>query len=215
MSLRQEIGARVRELLAMAPSLREGGAPAGPPSPPTVRLELAGAVPGAVVRVVPGVLVLVAAALVGVGAAGWWAAVVAAGLVVARPGWPVAPAFLLLAGVWLYGGRDLLGAVAVADGGLLRLAALVATLHVLLRGAAVAQHVGWRTFVEVPVVLRALRSVALAQLPVQLLVLGAVWVRANLGGLLGGSEVVRLVGVAAVVAVVVLVLPRGRQVTRP
>lgn len=207
----RDLGARVRELLWMAPSVGTSR----PAPPPPVRLDLAGAVPGAVIRLVPAVLVLAATALGEVGTAGWWVGAAAAVGVVWRPDLPVAPVFLLVVGGWVFAGPDLLGVTAAQDGGFLRLGALAACVHLLLRATGLAQHVGWRTLVEVPVLWRALRSVAAVQVVVQGLVLTTVWVRANLGGWLGGTEWLRPVAVVAVVVAVVVLVPRDWFAVRP
>lgn len=207
----RDLGARTRELLMMAPSARSSR-PA--PSPP-VRLELAGGVPGAVVRLVPAVLVLVVTGLADVGVAGWWVGAAAAVGVAWRPDFPVAALFLLFVGGWVFAGPDLLGVAAAQTGGFLRLGALVACVHVLMRATGLAQHVGWRTLVEVPVLWRALRSVLVVQVVVQVLVLATVWVRANLGAWLGGTEWLRLVAVLAVVAAVIVLVPRDWFAVRP
>ena len=60
---------RVRDLFGLAPLPPPHGAPV--PPTPRVRVELAGAVPGAVVRLAPGVVALVVAGLAGCAAAGW------------------------------------------------------------------------------------------------------------------------------------------------
>lgn len=204
MRLVDELGARVRELLGMRPS----GRVRRPAPPPPVRLALAGAVPGALVRVVPGLLVLVLTALVGGGPPAWWVAALAAGVAVARPDWPAPSLFLLLVGTWVLLGPDLTAPVEAASGGTARLVALVACAHLALRAASLAQHVSWRTLVEVPVLCRALRSVLAVQLVVQSLLLGTVWLRANLGRLTTLGDWARLLAVGAVVALVVAAVPR-------
>lgn len=198
---------RLRGLLGLGPARRQDE-PAVP-APPSVQVVLAGAVPAALVRLLPGALVLGCAALVASGPLSWVLALVAAVLVTWRPDWPVVPGFLLLVGIWVYARGDLLGTVAAHTGGLLRLAALVLAVHLLTRVATLARHVPWRGLVEVPVLLRLLRSMAVVQVVVQALLLAAVWLRANLGLSAVGQEWLRFVAVAATVLVAVLVVPRS------
>ncbi|WP_250447183.1 hypothetical protein, partial [Actinotalea sp. C106] len=90
---------------------------------------------------------------------------------------------------------------------------LVLAVHLVLRGAALAQHVGWRALVEGRLLARIGRSVLAVQLVAQVMLLAAVWVRSGLGG--PGPGWVRLVAVAAAVAVVVLLVPGTWLSRRP
>ncbi|NCT91493.1 hypothetical protein GXB85_11095 [Cellulomonas sp. APG4] len=200
--VRRRLGMRVRD-------------PEAVPPPPAVRLVLAGAVPGAVVRLLPSALVLLAVALAAPHPVLWLGGLAAAVLVAWRPAWPTVPVLLLVLGVWLLGGEDRLTPARVAGGGLLAVAALVAVVHLLVRMAALSTHVTWDGLVEVPVLLRLLRSVAGMQVVVQALVLATVWLRGNLGLSTLGQGWVRLVAAVAVVAVVLVVLPRPWLVRRP
>lgn len=200
--VRRGLGMRVRD-------------PEAVPPPPAVHLALAGAVPGAVVRLLPSALVLLAVALAAPHPVLWVGGLVAAALVAWRPAWPTVPVLLLVLGVWLLGGEDRLTPERVAGGGLLQAAALVAVVHLLVRTAALSTHVTWGGLVEVPVLMRLLRSVAGVQVVVQALVLATVWLRGTLGLSTLGQGWVRLVAALAVVLVVLVVLPRPWLVRRP
>ena len=194
--------------------LRPGTSESVPP-PPVVRIALAGAVPGLVVRLVPSALVLLCTVLTAGHPVLWWFGLTAAVLVAWRPAWPTVPLLLVLLGFWLLGGDDRLTVEQAAGGGLLRVAGLVLAAHLLVRVAALCEHVPWDGLVEVPVLGRLLRSVLGVQVVVQALVLATVWLRANLGLSTVGQGWVRVVAVAAVVAVVLVVVPRVWLTGRP
>lgn len=186
-----------------------------PASP--VEVDLAGPVPGAAVRVLPSLAVLVCGLLLRPGGWALWAGVLAVAVAVAvRPRSGAAPAFVLLVGVAVWAGGDLLAPDAgsgVHTGRLVRLSALVLGVHLVLRLSALAGNVAWRGRVEAAVLLRIARAVLGLQLTVLLMLLAVVWLRAGLGSTLAGSvtgqQGLRLVAVLAAVAAVLLVLPPG------
>lgn len=195
---------RVRELFGLAPV----PPPRGVLVPvPRIRVGLTGAVPGALVRLMPAVAVLAAAVLAGCSSGGWLLVVVAVVGVVWWPHGPVAALYTGLVGVWVIVAGDLL----LVDGvtgtvpGVWRVSALMLTVHLLLVGAALAGHVAWRSFVEVAVLGRALRTVAAGQAVAQSLLLLVAWLRAWQPG---GQEWLRLFAVLAAVAVAALLVPR-------
>src|SRR5690554_6899260 len=99
---------RVRQLFGLPPAARDPREPAVP-APPKARIALAGAVPGAVVRLMPVVLVALCGLVVG-GGGGMWVVVLAAAVMLVRwPEWPVPAAFTVLTGFWVLAGPDLLG----------------------------------------------------------------------------------------------------------
>ncbi|MBO1751057.1 hypothetical protein J4G33_04495 [Actinotalea sp. BY-33] len=203
---------RLRALLRMTP--RPGVEPAVPPAP-EVRLDLAVAVPGALVRLVPAAAMLGAMLLAGPGPVGVTFGLGAAAAVTWWPGSPAAPVFLLLVALWVFSGPDLLAEPAAGGAETVRAALLVLAVHLVLRGAALAQHVGWRSLVEGRLLARIGRSVLAVQVVAQVMLLAVVWVRSGLGGPGPGQGWVRLVAVAAAVAVVVLLVPGGWLRRRP
>lgn len=197
---------------------RLGMRPRGPqdvPPPPVVRLALSGAVAGTVVRLLPSVLVLVCVGLTANQVPLWVVGAGASVLVAWRPHWPTVPVLIGLLGVWMIAGPDRLGLTLATGGGLARFSALVLAVHLLVRTAVLTRHVRWDGLVEVPVLGRMVRSVLAVQVLVQLLVLATVWLRANLGLSALGQGWLRVVAVAAVVAVVLLVVPRAWLRRRP
>lgn len=196
---------RVRELLGL-PVRR------GVPSAPRVEVRLAGAVPGSVVRIVAALLVVAVAALAAAPTALVALAVGAAGVVLWRPQWPVAPVALVVAGFVVLSGPDLLtGTGERAGAGLLRASALVLAAHLMLRLTALAARVAWRGRVDRAVLGVVARSVLGVQLVVQGSLLAVVWLRsgtAGVGGTVAGQGWLRLLAAAAVVAVALLVVPR-------
>lgn len=191
-----------------AMSARPTGGGVGVPPRPRVEIELEGAVPAAVLRLLPAVLVVVCAVVVDGGSVVRVLALAAAGLLVWRPEWPVAPMMALLTGLWVLGRDDF------ADGpdGPWRLAALVLVVHLLLRSAALAGHLAWRSRIERAVLGAVARSVVGVQLLAQGLLLATGWLRPSAGagaGTGGGQEGLRVVAVVAVVVVTALVVPRA------
>jgi hypothetical protein len=202
---------RVRDLFGLAPVPPPHGAPV--PPTPRIRVEMAGAVPGALVRLAPGVLLLVVALIAGCAGAGWVLAGVAAVGVTCWPGSAVAAGFTALTGVWVIAGGDLLAAdpVTGAVPGVWRMAGLMLTVHLMLVAAAFAAHCSWRSVVERAVLLRVLRGVLGTQAGVQSLLLLVAWLRAWQPA---GQEWLRPVAVLAVVGVAALALPREWLVRR-
>lgn len=180
-------------------------AAAGVPSRPRVEIELDGAVPAVVLRVLPAVLALACAGLVGGGSVVRVLALAGAVLLVWRPEWPVAPMIAVLTGLWVLARDDFAGGA----GGPWRLAALVLVVHLLLRSAALAGHLSWRSKVERAVLGQVGRSVLGVQLLAQGLLLGAVWLRSGVGTGGAGQEGLRIAAVVAVVVVTALVVPRA------
>lgn len=206
---------RVRALLGLGPLPPRTGE-AVPPVPRVV-VRLGRTLPGALVRLTPGVMALVVAALAGC-RDGWWVlAGVAAGWLVARPRPEVAAGLMTMAGFWLLadGNRLAPDPVTNAVPGVGPLAALVLAVHVLLVVTALARHVGWTTLVEAAVLGRAARSVAAAQAVAQSALLLVAWVRT---GLVGNLGLLRGVAVVAVVLALALLVPREwltRERSRP
>lgn len=185
------------------------------PPAPTVEMALASPVPGALVRLVPAVLVLVCAALTDVPYL-WILLVPLAVAVAVRPASPAPAAAVAVIGIGVLAGGDLLAADGgSATAGLARMSGLVLGVHLVVRGAALASHVAWRGVVEGPVLARVARSVLGAQLVAQGLVLAVVWLRAGLGGVVAGATWLRLVAVLAVLVVALLVVPRSWLERRP
>jgi hypothetical protein len=197
---------RIRDLLGLPPLPPPGSAEAVP-SPPRVEVGLAGAVPGLVVRLVPGVVAVVAALLTSATGYGWFVTAVAAVTLIWKPRGPAAAVFTCLIGLSLIGSGDLL-AVDPLTGtvpGVWRMAGLVLAVHLLLVSSALAGHVAWRSFVEVGVLTRAAGAVLGTQAVAQSLVLLVAWLRAWQPA---GQEWLRAVAVVAVIGVAVLVIPR-------
>ncbi len=190
--------------------------PHADPVPPVPRVvpSLRGALPGAVVRLVPGAVVLVLATLAGA-SDGWW--LLAGAGAVALTGWPrpeAAAVVVAVMTVWLLAQGDLLLADPATRvvAGVWRLSTLVLLVHLLLVATSLAAHVAWRALVEVAVLARAARSVLAAQAVAQSAVLLVAWVRAGIEGSQGG---LRLLAVVAAVAAVVVALPREWRVRAP
>lgn len=182
-------------------------ASAGVPSRPRVEIELDGAVPAVVLRLLPALLALACSGLVGGGSVVRVLALAGAVLLVWRPEWPVAPIMAVLTGLWVLARDDFAGGAE----GPWRLAALVLVVHLLLRSAALAGHLSWRSKVESAVLGQVGRSVLGVQLLAQGLLLGAVWLRSStgVGAGGGGQEGLRIAAVVAVVVVTALVVPRA------
>ncbi|MBX9245331.1 hypothetical protein ICW40_11000 [Actinotalea ferrariae] len=194
---------RVRELLGLP--VRHGV-----PSPPRVVLHLRGAVPGSVVRITAALLVAAVVGLSGAPTVVVVAGLVAAGLVLRWPQWPVAPVALVVVAFVLLAGPDLLAVGGAREGtGLLRLSALVLCGHLAVRLGALAARIAWRGVVDVAVLGVVARSVLGVQVVVQGSLLVVVWLRSGLGGVVAGQEWLRLLAAAAVVVVAVLVVPRA------
>jgi hypothetical protein len=169
---------------------------------PPIEVGAGPTVPGIVLRLLPGVAVLVTAVLAQPALRLWPLVVVAALFVTWRPGGPAVAAFVALTGAVVLAGPDLL-ATAPA-----RLAGLVLALHVAVRSALLATPVDLRGAVEARVVLRVGRSVLAAQLLTQGSLLAAVRLHAGLGPTVTGAEWLRLAAVVAGVGATLLLLPR-------
>ncbi len=195
---------RVRELFWLPPL----APPTGEEVPPHPRLELllARAVPGAVVRLLPGALAVgCGLLLVRISPVGWVLVGLAALALVLRPHWPIAAGFAFLVALWVYIGGDLL-AVQPTTGSvpeLWRASALVAALHAVFSASMLAAHVSWRSLVEGAVLARAVRAMVGPQAIVQTLLLFSGWLRAGVGGATP-QDWLRLFGVAAMVGIVLL-----------
>ncbi|WP_146820070.1 hypothetical protein [Actinotalea fermentans] len=196
---------RARALFGLAPLPPRDGV-AVPPVPRVV-VRMGRTLPGVLVRLTPGVLALVVAALAGCREAWWVLAAVGAVWLVARPRPQVAAGYVGLAALWLVADGNRLAAdpVTGAVPGVGRLAALVLAVHLLLVASALASHVGWTTLVEAAVLGRAARSVGAAQAVAQSALLLVAWVRT---GVLGNLELLRGVAVLAVVVAALLLVPR-------
>lgn len=192
---------RLRELFGLPPLPPRTG-PAVPPRP-RIEVLVGPVVPGALVRLALPVLVAVGA-LLGRAPGPWWTVVVI--VAVAVTWWPrpqVTAPYVLLIGLWLLADDDRL----LADSTLWTVALLVAVSHLLLTGAALAEHVAWSARVEGAALLRFARSVLGAQAVVQSLLLFVAWVRASLAGQVS-IELFRVTAVIAVAVIALLVLPR-------
>ena len=202
---------RVRELFGRAPVPPPRGAAV--PAVPRVRVELSGAVPGAILRLVPGVVVVVVALLAGCSGGGWVLAGAAALGVVFWPSRPVAASFTGLAAIWVLAGGDLLALDPVSGSvpGVWRMGGLMVSVHLLLVSSALAGHVAWRSFVERAVLLRLLRGVLATQAAALSLLVLVAWLRAWQPV---GMEWLRLVAVLGVAVAVALALPREWLVRR-
>jgi len=202
---------RVRELFGLAPVPPPRGAAV--PAVPRVRVELSGAVPGAILRLVPGVVVVVVALLAGCSGGGWVLAGAAALGVVFWPSRPVAASFTGLAAIWVLAGGDLLALDPVSGSvpGVWRMGGLMVSVHLLLVSSALAGHVAWRSFVERAVLLRLLRGVLATQAAALSLLVLVAWLRAWQPV---GMEWLRLVAVLGVAVAVALALPREWLVRR-
>lgn len=206
---------RLRALLGLGPLPPRTGE-AVPPVPRVV-VRMGRTLPGALVRLAPGLMALVVAGLAGC-REGWWvlAGVVALWLMV-RPRPEVAAGFMTMAALWLLADGNRLAADPVTNAvpRVWTLAALVLAVHVMLVLTALARHVGWTTFVELAVLGRAARSVAAAQAVAQSALLLVAWVRT---GLVGNLGLLRGVAVVAVVLALALLVPRewiSRERVRP
>jgi len=204
---------RLRELFGLPPVPPRPGS-AVVPAAPRVEVAMAGAVPGALVRLLPPVLVVAGAALSGATGFAWYLTALAAIAVTWWPRFPWAAIIVGFFGLWVFGRDDLLALDTVAGTvpGLWRMAALVLIVHLLLVGTALAAHVAWRSLVEAGVLLRGARTVLGTQAIAQSVLLLVAWLRAWQPV---GQEWLRLVAVVAVVGVALLVVPREWLVRRP
>ncbi|MCV2392916.1 hypothetical protein OEB99_01220 [Actinotalea sp. M2MS4P-6] len=166
-----------------------------------LEVDLPGAVPGWVVRLVPSVLVLVVIVSADRSPIGTAVGSVLAVLAAIRPRAAVAAglAVLLAAAALVRGGPAFAhGAAPVAW--------QVLGVHLVLAGQVLARHVSWRSTVDPAAIGAALRDLLPAQLVAQLLVLLA-WALAG-----GPAEPWwRLVGVAAMVGLALLAFPTDRS----
>ncbi|WNB85810.1 hypothetical protein [Cellulomonas sp. ATA003] len=214
----------------------DGGVPAAPRHPPRVEVDLGPTLPGALVRVLPAVLVAVLGLLLAGHEVVWAALGAVAVLATVRPGWLVGPPLVLLVGLLVLVGPDALavggggagagggegagaaGGAAVDVVGAARLAAVLAVLDLTLRAVALAVHTPWRSRVEWAVAGRVGRSVLTTQLVLQPALLLTLGVRAVTGGGLPGGagdgwDAAGLVRVVTlVVAGVLLTSVIGRRV---
>ncbi|NLT53376.1 MAG: hypothetical protein GXX79_02155 [Actinomycetales bacterium] len=186
---------------------------------PRVEIALVRPVPGALVRLLPGLFVLLCAPLVGadvwtVGGAG-----AAAVLVVRRPASPVAAVVSLLVGLVVLAGDDLLAVGGSGDGRSgWRLAGLLLTVHLVLRTAELASHVAWRARVELSVLGRVLGGVLAVQAVAQTVLLSVLVVRsvtdAGEPGAGAGQEWLRAVAVGGAVVISLLAWRLGGHILR-
>ena len=170
-----------------------------PASTRRLAVELPGAVPGWLVRLAPGLLVLVAGTPAELNVAGAVVLLAVAAAAVMRPG-TVAAALLaiVLAAATLF--QD---SVVFAHGALpVALEAL--GVHVVLASGTVARHVSWRGLVDP----RVLRETALGLVPIQVVTQPLVVVAWAVSG--GASPAWRAAGVIALVGLGLLVLPARR-----
>lgn len=203
---------RVRDLFGLPPLPPRDGDDV--PPVPRVVVGLRAALPGALVRLVPGALVVALAALAGM-REGWWVVVVAGALVVTlRPRAVLAAAAVGVVALWVLASGDLLAVDPVTGTvpGVWRVAGLVLAVHLLLVAVALAGSVSWHALVEAGVLWRAARSVLPAQAVAQSVVLLVAWVRA---GVVGQAEWLRAVAVLAAVVAVLAAVPRSWLVPRP
>lgn len=201
---------KVRALFGLAPvPMRDRDVP----PVPRVLVHMGWTLPGVLVRLLPGVLALVVAWFAGCVGPWWVLAWVAAVWLVVQPLPQVTAGYLGVAAIWLLadGNRLVVDPVSGAVPGVWSLSGLVLTVHLLAVVAAVAGHVGWTALVEAAVLGRALRSAGAAQAVAQSALLLVAWVRA---GTVGQLELLRGVAMVAVVAAVVLLVPREWPLVR-
>ncbi len=163
-----------------------------------LRVDLPGAVPGWLVRAVPGLLVLVVTLPVDRSGPAAALGVVLAVVATLRPGIAVAAGLTILLGVALLieGGEPF-------DRGIGPVAWLVLGVHLVLAASALARHVAWRGLVDPRALGRVLVDHAPLQVVAQLLV-ALSWAVAG-----GAAPAWRSVGLLALV-VLALALPWQR-----
>ncbi len=200
----------------MRPAAPSGpGEPPTPPRPPGIELPLGRAVSGVVVRAFPAVFAVACGVVLDAGPAVLVLLTLGGVALVIWPQRPVVAPLLLLVGLVVFAGPDLLGTGtggargAAATGGWVRLGVLVLCTHLMVRSSALAAHVAWRGLVEVAVLMRSARSVLGIQVVVQGLLLAVVWFRAGEAGGIAGQPWLRVVAVVAVVVVTLVAVPRS------
>ncbi|MDT0164142.1 hypothetical protein Q9R32_01060 [Actinotalea sp. AC32] len=188
---------------AAADARRAGGRDR--PGAPTLRVDLASAAPGWVVRLLPAAALALTTVASGGGTVVWLVAAAVGVLVTWRPDWPWAGAVPALVGTWVLSRDDLL---AQGASGALRLAALVVGAHLVVRLGGLAAHVAWRARVELGVLRRSLLPVVVVQAAVLVLVAVVAAVRAGAGTADAGAGWLRAVALVAAVTLVVVLVPR-------
>ena len=171
------------------------------PAAPTGRLlvELPGAVPGWVVRLVVAALVPLGVAPVATDPRTSGVAAALAAVAAVRPGGLVPVGMAALVTVRL---------IAVGDVGLVALMGLVLGVHLVAAGCAFSRHVAWRAVVDPAALGRVLWGMLPVQLVSQALVL-AVVAAARVGPAAAGGFVSLGVRAAAVLALVGVALASG------
>ncbi len=162
-------------------------------------VDLPGAVPGWLVRMAPGLLVLAAGSPAEASLAGAVVLLAVAVAAVLRPGTFAAALLAVVLAV----ATLVQGSVAFAHGAL-PVALAVLGVHLVLASGAVARHVAWRGQVDPRVLGEAALGLVPVQVATQLLVILA-WVASG-----GASPVWRTAGVVALVGLGLLVLPARR-----
>lgn len=165
-----------------------------------LRVRLAAAVPGALVRALPALVVGAVVAVLGGGPVLVVLGLVAAALLVRSPGQGAAPAVVLVVGLSVLAGPDLR-----ADP--VRLAAVLLLVPAVTQTAALAAHVHPRAQVEAAVLGRLGLEVLAVQVPVQGLAL-------LLGALPGAAAGARAVAVGAGVVAALVLVPVVRRAVR-
>jgi hypothetical protein len=204
-------GLGVRGLGVRGLGVRGAGVPALPP----LRIALSRPVPAVAVRLLPGGSALLTGVLLQPGRPVWLLVVVTAVLLGLRPGVPVAAGFLLLTGLVVLAGDDLLAIGGRAGSATWRLAGMLLTGQLVLVGAALASRLGRRGQVEAAVLLGMGRGVLGVQAAAQSMLLLGWWARAGFGTPDVAAFWWRVAAVAAVVLTALLVLPRRDRDTRP
>lgn len=186
------------------PARSGGRRGSGDPTPGRLVVELPGALPGWVVRLMPPLLVLAVGATVASESLAWVVVAALAALAAWRPSGLVPVGLTAVLAVRL---------LPLGDPGLVLLAGLVLGVHLVAASAGLARHVAWGALVD-PV---ALRRLAADLVPVQVVSQALVLVAALLvrgadvpaGSL--ASLVLRAVAVVALVGVLHAVSPRRRR----
>lgn len=162
-------------------------------------VDLPGAVPGWLVRLAPGLLVLAAGSPAEVSLPGAVVLLAVAAVAVLRPGTLAAALLAVVLAV-----ATLLQSSVVFAHGALPVALEVLGVHLVLASGAVARHVAWRGLVDP----RVLGGAALGLVPVQVvtqLLVALAWAASG-----GASPAWRTVGAVALVGLGLLLLPARR-----